>query len=478
MDNNFNYNPYENNYTESSGNTENSNASYSNTNENNTYSDSGYSSNVWEKKTAKKEKKSSFAGFGTTLTKCTAIALVFGLVAGASFCGVSYFAGGALGIFSGAEEKQNDKNSNKNNNKDFNDLLEDNKNESANQGAIGEIEKAETEGSTITTAVTDVSDLVEDVMPCIVAISNLSEVTYQGIWGQQYSQESESCGTGFIVQQDEEFIYIATNNHVVQGAKELTVQFSDDTEVLAQIKGTIATKDLAVIKVALKDISEETRRMIRVATLGDSTMLEMGEGAVAIGNALGYGQSVTTGVISALGRSTTVTDEATRTTIICNNLIQTNAAINPGNSGGPLLNASGEVIGINSVKYASTDVEGIGYAIPISDAMVVIEKLISGEQVETAQTGYLGIQGKDIDNGVYVYKVYDGSAAEKAGIRPGDIIVGLEGNAITTMSQLKELLSYYAAGEEVTLNVYQVEGNEYVQKEIRVTLGNSSTIEQ
>lgn len=472
MDNNFNYNPYENNHTES-----NNNTSYSNANYSDTYAGGGYSSNQWDDDSSSKskKKKSAFAGFGAMLTKCTAIALVFGLVAGASFCGVSYFAGGALGIFSKEDEKDNDKNGNNN---DFNNLLEDGSNNATNNGTSGEIGQAQVEGNTITTAVTDVSDMVENVMPCIVAISNLSEVTYQGIWGQQYSQESESCGTGFIVEQDDEFIYIATNNHVVQGAKELTVQFSDDTEALAEIKGTIATKDLAVIKVALKDISEETREIIRVATLGDSTGLEMGEGAVAIGNALGYGQSVTTGVISALGRSTTVTDEATRTTIICNNLIQTNAAINPGNSGGPLLNARGEVIGINSVKYASTDVEGIGYAIPISDAMVVIEKLISGEQVETAQTGYLGIQGKDIDNGVYVYKVYDGSAAEKAGIRPGDIIVGLEGNAITTMSQLKELLSYYAAGEEITLIVYQVEGNEYVQKEIIVKLGDSSTIQQ
>lgn len=464
MDNNFNYNPYENNNTQSNQNTDYNNTSYSNT-----YTSDGDSFSK------PKKKKSSFAGFGVTLTKCTAIALVFGLVAGASFCGVSYFAGGALGIFSKADENEDANDKNKNN--DFNGLLEESDNAS-NNGANGEIEHAQVENNTITTSVTDVSDLVEDVMPCIVAISNLSEVTYKGMWGQQYSQESESCGTGFIVEQDEEFIYIATNNHVVQGAKELTVQFSDDTEVLAEIKGTIATKDLAVIKVALEDISEETRATIRVASLGDSTILEMGEGAVAIGNALGYGQSVTTGVISALGRSTTVTDETTGTTIICNNLIQTNAAINPGNSGGPLLNANGEVIGINSVKYASTDVEGIGYAIPISDAMVVIEKLISGQQVETAQTGYLGIQGKDIDNGVYVYKVYDGSEAEKAGIRPGDIIVGLEGNSITTMSQLKELLSYYAAGEEVTLIVYQVDGNEYVQKEITVKLGDSSTIQQ
>lgn len=464
MNNDFNYNPYENN---DAG--QNKNTGYENA-----YTKETYSSNYEENNFDSKKKKSSFAGFGTTLTKCTAIALVFGLVAGASFCGTYYFAGGALGLFE-KEQQKKDKNNKKEN--DFDSLLEDNKN-TTNSNSNGEIGQAQTESGTIVTAVTDVSDLVENVMPCIVAISNLSEVTYQGIWGQQYSQESESCGTGFIVEQDDEFIYIATNNHVVQGAKELTVQFSDDAEAIAQIKGTIATKDLAVIKVALSDIPTETRDIIRVASLGDSTVLEMGEGAVAIGNALGYGQSVTTGVISALGRSTTVTDETTRTKIICNNLIQTNAAINPGNSGGPLLNANGEVIGINSVKYASTDVEGIGYAIPISDAMVVIEKLISGEQVETAQTGYLGIQGKDIDNGVYVYKVYDGSAAEKAGLRPGDIIVGLDGNAITTMSQLKELLSYYAAGEEIILNVYKVEGNEYVQKEIKVVLGDSSTIEQ
>ena len=445
MDNNFNYNSY------GSENTEYDNFSNQ----------------------KQKKEKSGFAKFMGTITKCTAIALVFGTVAGVSFCGVSYFTGGALGIFQKAEEKEE----NGRDDKDFDKLLQD-KDKSDKNSTVEEIGQTELESGTIITAVTDVSDLVEEVMPCIVAISNLSEVTYQGFWGQQYSQESESCGTGFIVEQDEKYIYIATNNHVVQGAKELTVQFSDDAEALAEIKGTISTKDLAVIKVALKDIPDETREIIRVAALGDSTILEMGEGAVAIGNALGYGQSVTTGVISALGRSTTVQDEATGATIICNNLIQTNAAINPGNSGGPLLNANGQVIGINSVKYASTDVEGIGYAIPISDAMVVIEKLIKGQQVETAQTGYLGIQGKDIDNGVYVYKVYNGSAAEKAGIRPGDIIVGLEDNAITTMSQLKELLGYYAAGEEVTLNVYKVEGNEYVQKEVKVVLGDSSTVEE
>uniref|UniRef100_UPI0040572F3D S1C family serine protease n=1 Tax=Agathobacter sp. TaxID=2021311 RepID=UPI0040572F3D len=469
MDNNFNYNPYENNHdTDNSSRSNDGHAYYA--------SGNGYGTQQAEFGTDSPKRKPSFGGFGMKLTKCAAIALVFGAVAGTAFCGVSYFAGGALGIFQQSDEKNNSNDSGK----EFSGLLEEKEDDASKteNGTEGEIEQSKLQGNTISTAVTDVSDVVENAMPCVVAISNLSEVTYQGMWGQQYSQENESCGTGFIVEQDEEFIYIATNNHVVQGAKELTVQFSDDTEALAEIKGTIATKDLAVIKVALSDISAETRDIIRVASLGDSTVLEMGEGAIAIGNALGYGQSVTTGVISALGRSTTVKDETTGTTIICNNLIQTNAAINPGNSGGPLLNAQGEVIGINSIKYADTDVEGIGYAIPISDAMVVIEKLISGQQVETAQSGYLGIQGKDIDNGVYVYKVFDGSAAEKAGIRPGDIIVGFEGNAITTMSQLKELLSYYASGEEVEFAVYQVEGNEYVQKEITVVLGDSSSIQQ
>ena len=204
----------------------------------------------------------------------------------------------------------------------------------------------------------------------------------------------------------------------------------------------------------------------------------MGEGAIAIGNALGYGQSVTTGVVSALGRSVRVTDSSSGTTIVNNNLIQTDAAINPGNSGGALFNVQGEVIGINSVKYSDTSVEGIGYAIPISDAMLVIEKLISGEQIDVAQTGYLGIQGVDSNYGVYVYKVFSGSAAEKAGIQAGDIIVEFEGNKISTMSQLKELLSYYAAGEDVEFVIYKSKGNEYVKQKVSVTLGDASTIEQ
>ena len=242
------------------------------------------------------------------------------------------------------------------------------------------------------------------------------------------------------------------------------------------VKGTVASKDLAVITVALEDINPETLSVIRIATLGDSNSLEVGEAAIAIGNALGYGQSVTTGVISALGRSVTVQDSTTGTTIINNNLIQTDAAINPGNSGGALLNIKGEVIGINSVKYADTQVEGIGYAIPITDAMLIIDKLIDGEKVEEAKSGYLGIQGQDSAMGAYVYKVYAGSAAEAAGIRAGDIIIEMEDTSISTMSQLKELLSYYPAGEQVHFVILRAEGNEYVEKEVTVVLGDESTL--
>lgn len=410
--------------------------------------------------------------FCKKLIQTIAIALVFGLVAGGAGLGVVYFGGNSLGLFQEASGKPGSDNDDVVNSDKENSESEENK-----QPVTNPIPETNTPSSSVV-AIMDVSDLVQDAMPCIVAITNVSEVYVQGLWGQGYVQESESCGTGFLVEQDNEYIYIATNNHVVEGAKELTVQFSDNAEVKAQIKGQVASKDLAVIKVAIKDIPKETLAVIKLARLGDSNALEVGEGAIAIGNALGYGQSVTTGVVSALGRSVTVTDSSTGTTIVNNNLIQTDAAINPGNSGGALFNVKGEVIGINSVKYSDTSVEGIGYAIPISDAMLVIEKLISGEQVDVAKAGYLGIQGVDSNYGVYVYKVFPGSAAEKAGLSVGDIILEFEGNEISTMSQLKELLSYYAAGEEVEFVIYKAKGNDYVKQKVTVVLGDSSTVQQ
>ena len=466
MDNNYNdYNPYsrpENGFQEPSSIEE-------------TYGRTEYeaqdTASIYAKPTytVPERKKSNF---GKTLAKTAAIAFVFGLIAGGTGLSVLHFGGNALGVFADADEDKDDDrlpNSSTDN---------DSKNEgNKNQKPTGPLEQTNTNTQSIATAM-DVSDIVSAAMPSVVAINNTSEKIYENWWGQSYVDKSESCGTGFLVEQDEKYIYIATNNHVIEGATTLTVQFSDGAVVEAQIKGKVPSKDLAVITVEMKDISAETLNIIHIATLGNSNKLEVGEAAIAIGNALGYGQSVTTGVISALGRSVTVQDSSTGTKVVNNNLIQTDAAINPGNSGGALLNIKGEVIGINSVKYSDTSVEGIGYAIPITDAMLIIDKLIDGGNIEETKPGYLGIQGQDCAMGAYIYKVLSGSAAEKAGLRAGDIVVEMESTTISTMNQLKELLSYYSAGQEVKLLILRSNGNEYVEKEITVTLGDEATIQQ
>ena len=446
MENNYNnYNPYQNVYEH---------------NENNYQ---GY------QQEPPRKKKGAFAGFGVTLIKTVTIALVFGLVSGATGVAVLNFSGVPLGVFEHADEDTNKQ--------DAHDKNDDKGN--ADNVIDGEDSLQQTNTDVMVGTVMDVSDIVENVMPCVVAIQNTGEVTYQGIWGQTYTQESQSAGTGVIVKQDAAHIYIATNNHVVADATKLEVQFCDGSIAEAEIKGTVASKDLAVVKVDVNKINKATLEEIRIATLGDANELEVGEAAIAIGNALGYGQSVTVGFISATGRSVTVQDAATGTYVVNNNLIQTDAAINPGNSGGALLNIEGEVIGINSVKYADTDVEGIGYAIPINDAMLIINKLIEGEKIDESQSGYLGIQGKDSNLGAYVHSVLKGSAAEKAGIQSGDIIIEFEGYDIATMSQLKELLSYYPAGEEVKFVILRPTGEEeYQEMEITVVLGDASMIQQ
>ena len=410
-----------------------------------------------------KPKKSS-QGFGVTLIKTVTAAVIFGLVAGTTITTVLKMNGITSESFlDGDSDKDNTSNK----------PDDDDREETRPSGGL---QQTDTDVQT-TVAIMDVSDIVDNVMPCVVAISNIGEIKYQGMWGQSYTQETESAGTGFLVEQDAEYIYIASNNHVVADAKELTVQFCDGTTAKAEIKGTVASKDLAVVKVAIADISADTMNTIRIATLGDSTELEAGEPAIAIGNALGYGQSVTVGYISALGRSVSVQDSTTGTMVVNNNLIQTDAAINPGNSGGALLNVKGEVIGINSVKYADTDVEGIGYAIPINDAMLIIDKMIDGEKIDESQSGYLGIQGKDSSLGAYVYAVLPGSAAEKAGIKAGDVIIEFEGTTISTMSQLKELLSYYPAGDKVDFVILRPQGNdEYKEIDITVELGDASIL--
>ena len=405
---------------------------------------------------AAKPPKKHKSGFGVTLAKCTAIALVFGLVAGVVFTGVSYVGHKALGITSSSEKAGEDTN-------DTDSAIQQ-----TSTGQAAEL--------------TDVSAIVEEVMPSIVAITNIGTVTYQTFWGTQQEQQ-ESCGSGIIVQQDDEYLYIVTNNHVVQNADTLTVQFSNDSTASCEVKGTDPSDDLAVVKVALKNIEADTLQTIKVATIGDSEKLKVGESAIAIGNALGYGQSVSVGYISALGRTVTVLDQTNGTTITNNNMIQTDAAINPGNSGGALLNSKGEVIGINSVKYTDTDVEGFGFAIPMADAMPIVQQLITREKVEETKSAYLGIQGQDISadmaetynmpQGIYVYQAIEGAAAAEAGIRQGDIITAFDGQSVSTMSELKELLTYYEAGQKVTVTIQRL-NNGYEEKEITVTLGSQN----
>jgi serine protease Do len=314
-----------------------------------------------------------------------------------------------------------------------------------------------------------------------VAITNVSETEYQSFWGgRSQTYESTSAGSGIIVSQDDNNLYIATNNHVVDGANSLTVTFADESTVSAEIKGTDPSTDLAVIRVSRDSIEADTFDQIKIATLGSSGDLRVGEASIAIGNALGYGQSVTTGCISALNREVSVSDSSSNTSYTAE-LIQTDAAINPGNSGGALLNAAGEVIGINSVKYSSTEVEGIGYAIPIDTALPIIEDLITKEKVDSSDSAYLGIGGVDVTSdvsttynmptGVYVAQVIEGSAAEKAGIQKGDIITEFDGKEIGSMSELTTRLQYYSAGTTVTVVVQRATNGEYAPYECTVTLG-------
>lgn len=336
----------------------------------------------------------------------------------------------------------------------------------------------------------DVSSVVENVMPSIVSITNMSVQEVQNYFGGTSKQESESAGTGIIISQNDSELLVVTNNHVVAGSDTLTVTFADGNSVEANIKGTDSEYDVAVVAVPLDSISEDTKKAISVATLGDSTELKVGEPAIAIGNALGYGQSVTTGVISALNRSVSETDQTTgETTESSVKLIQTDAAINPGNSGGALVNASGEVIGINSSKLVGDSVEGVGYAIPISDVSDLIENLMNQEtktKVAEADQGAIGIKGMSVSTeysqqlnmpeGVYVSEVTKGGGAEKAGMTRGCIITGINGTTVSSMDDLQEQRQYYAKGDEVELTIQVPQSNgEYQEQSVNVTLGAKQT---
>lgn len=331
----------------------------------------------------------------------------------------------------------------------------------------------------------DVSEVVENVMPSIVSITSMSVEEVQSFFGGVYQQESKGAGTGIIIGKNDSELLIVTNNHVVSGSDTLTVTFTDESSVEANIKGTDADYDVAVIAVSLNKITSSTLEQISVATLGDSTALKVGEPAIAIGNALGYGQSVTTGVISAMNRSVSTTDTQTGEEKESGvKLIQTDAAINEGNSGGALVNMNGEVIGINSSKLVGESVEGIGYAIPISEVSDLIQNLMNQEtktKVDEKDRGMIGITGIsvsdafsqqiDLPAGVYVTEVTSGGGAEEAGMSKGCIITGINGTSVDSMEALQKELEYYAKGETVTLTIQIPQTNgEYNEETINVTL--------
>ena len=394
------------------------------------------------------------------ITKVIAViglAIIFGIVSSGVFLSTSYIGTNILGL-------------NKNSNSD-----------------VKATTTAVTESSSVVTS--DVSSIVNDVMPSVVAITNMSVQEVQNFWGQTSQYQSESCGTGIIIAKTDNELLMVTNNHVIADNESLTVTFDDDTSVDADVKGTDSEHDLAVIAVPLDQISSKTMEKIAVATLGDSTALQVGEPAIAIGNAMGYGQSVTTGVISAVNRESTTTDEQTGETEETGvKLIQTDAAINPGNSGGPLVNANGEVIGINSSKLASTTVEGMGYAIPISDVSDIIDNLMNQEtkhKVSEEKKGYLGVKGYDVTEesaekynmptGVYVAEIVKGGGAEEAGITKGNVITALNGTTVNSMEELQKELGYYESGKTVSVTIQVPENNgEWTEKTVDVKLGKSS----
>lgn len=394
-------------------------------------------------------------------------AVLFGGVAGGVFTGVTYATGAT--VKAQATQTESD---------------------SSQQTTTTKLQTATASTSTASSTSSgsmDVTSIVQSTMPSIVAITNKSVQEVQNYFsmfsrdGGTQEQEVESQGSGIIIGQNDSELLIATNNHVVEGADTLSVCFVDDNACEATVKGTDSDNDLAVIAVKLSDISDDTMSQIKIAEIGDSDQLQVGEQVVAIGNALGYGQSVTTGIVSAVNRQLEDSNSE-------NGFIQTDAAINPGNSGGALLNMQGQVIGINSAKLASTEVEGMGYAIPVSTASPIFEDLMNRQtrtKVSSDQAAALGIKGQTVDSsiaeaygipqGVYVAEIEQGSAAEKAGITAGSVITKFDDTTIESMDDLKSRLEYYAAGETVDLVVKIADNGSYVEKTLTITLDKADT---
>ena len=390
----------------------------------------------------------------------TAAAVLFGTVAGGVMTGVNYVGARLTGLADITATAPAET-------------------EGTTTAQVPETSAASNNGSTTAVStVTDVSSIAEKAMPSLVAINDTMTVEQNNFFGMPQTYQAQSSGSGIIVGQNDTELLIATNNHVVSGATDMKVTFTDSTQVAAAVKGTDSATDLAIIAVKLSDIPSDTMSKIKVATLGNSDNVKVGQQVIAIGNALGYGQSLTVGYISALDRE--ITDENG----IQHTYIQTDAAINPGNSGGALLDLNGNVIGINAAKNASTEVEGMGFAIPISKAQEILNNLMTKktrEAVDESAQGYLGIQGTNIDAnaskeygmpvGIYVYKIVEGGAAANSDLKEKDIITKFDGQSDTNMEELKQMLTYYEGGSTVSLTVQSLVNGSYVEHEVQITLG-------
>ena len=409
--------------------------------------------NMRQKKAKDKKPKNRKSGFGKKAASVVAAAVVFGLVAGVVFQGVRYGSDKLLGKDSQTTTEQSAEGSTENN--------------------APQLKQA---SSDTASTVYDVSTVAKKVMPSIVSITGTYVTTYD-YWFNSYQQESTGAGSGIIIGKDDQYLYLATNYHVVQNAKSLSVTFVDDKSAEATVKGYVENNDIAVVTVKLSDISDDTLNEIKEIQVGSSDDLTVGDPCVAIGNALGYGQSVTVGYISALNREISASDETVK-------VLQTDAAINPGNSGGALVNMQGELIGINTAKYSDTSVEGMGYALPISDVQDIINDLIAGKNVSndgtTSGQAYLGISAQTITTqyaqllnmpeGVYISSVEQGSAAEECGLQSGDIICSLDGEDIADMETFHDKIVACNPGDKVTIVYYRNNNGNYEKQTATATL--------
>ncbi|MBE5873198.1 MAG: PDZ domain-containing protein [Lachnospiraceae bacterium] len=416
--------------------------------------------NVGKKKKEKKPKEKKRGGFFKRALLCACLGLFFGVFLGIGFYSVMYAT-------------------------DFPKLIQENVKDDVQASGNNVQYKPEdsqtsiklTNTESIISVESDITAVVEEVMPAMVSIVNRYTTT-GSFFGQTYTEENEASGSGIIVAETAEELLLVTNYHVAASATKLEITFIDGQVAEAKIKGVDSDMDLAVLAVDLEELSADTKKAIAIATWGDSDALRLGEPVIAIGNALGYGQSVTTGIVSALNREITMSD-GTKSVFI-----QTDAAINPGNSGGALLNIRGEVVGINASKIGGSAIEGMGYAIPISAASPIIEELMEHEtrkeQVSEEDVGYMGVSLQQVTSqisqaykmpiGVFVFSVEEGSAAQKAGILPGDVIVKLEGERIETYDDIQSLLRYYSAGDTVKVTIMRQEKGEYLEHVFEVTL--------